>query len=82
MLYRRRLELDIEETRPDLDILRHAAKELKAATRFKHVLKVHIYFPTLVTVGLTSRCRLSLPSATRSTGRISVEMHEASTSTL
>lgn len=39
MLYRRRLELDIEETRPELDIVRHAMKELKASSRFRQVLK-------------------------------------------
>ncbi|KAL5507835.1 hypothetical protein ACEPAH_5453 [Sanghuangporus vaninii] len=39
MLYRRKLELDIEETRPELDIVRHATKELKSSTRFKQVLK-------------------------------------------
>ncbi|THH12248.1 hypothetical protein EW145_g96 [Phellinidium pouzarii] len=39
MLYRRKLELDIEETRPELDILRHVTKELKLSTRFKQVLK-------------------------------------------
>ena len=40
MLYRRRLELDIEETRPELDIARHAVKELKGSSRFRQVLKV------------------------------------------
>ena len=39
MLYRRRLELDIEEVRPELDILRQATKELKTSDRFKQVLK-------------------------------------------
>ena len=33
-------ELDIEETRPELDIVRHAMKELKASSRFRQVLKV------------------------------------------
>ncbi|KAL5527808.1 hypothetical protein ACEPAG_6609 [Sanghuangporus baumii] len=40
MLYRRKLELDIEETRPELDIVRHATKELKSSSRFKQVLKI------------------------------------------
>ncbi|KAL5487624.1 hypothetical protein ACEPAI_5732 [Sanghuangporus weigelae] len=45
MLYRRKLELDIEETRPELDIVRHATKELKSSNRFKQVLK------TVLTIG-------------------------------
>ncbi|EJD01599.1 FH2-domain-containing protein [Fomitiporia mediterranea MF3/22] len=45
MLYRRKLEIDIEETRPELDIVRQATKELRASTRFKQVLK------TVLTVG-------------------------------
>lgn len=41
MLYRRNLELDIEEIRPELDIIRQASKELRGSTRFKRVLKVY-----------------------------------------
>jgi hypothetical protein len=40
MLYRRRLELDVEEIRPELDILHSASRELKASQRFKRVLQV------------------------------------------
>lgn len=32
--------MDIEETRPELDIVRHATKELRVSDRFKQVLKV------------------------------------------
>ncbi|TFY71361.1 hypothetical protein EVG20_g1662 [Dentipellis fragilis] len=39
MIYRRRLELDIEELRPELDIVRNAARELKSSLRFKRVLQ-------------------------------------------
>ena len=44
MLYRRRLELEIEEVRPELDIVRSATKELKVSDRFKQVLKVCILY--------------------------------------
>ena len=40
MVYRRRLELDVEEIRPELDILHSASQELKASQRFKRVLEV------------------------------------------
>jgi hypothetical protein len=40
MIYRRRLELDVEEIRPDLDILHGASQELKTSQRFRHVLQV------------------------------------------
>jgi diaphanous 1 len=40
MIYRRRLELDIEEIRPDLDILHSASRELKTSQRFRRVLQV------------------------------------------
>lgn len=42
MLFRRRLDMDIAEARPELDILRHAASELRASARFKKVLQVRI----------------------------------------
>ena len=38
--YRRRLELDIAEVRPDLNILRNAAHELHSSLRFKQTLQV------------------------------------------
>ncbi len=40
MIYRRKLELDVEEIRPELDILHSASRELKASQRFKRVLQV------------------------------------------
>jgi hypothetical protein len=40
MLCRRKLELDIEEIRPELDILRNASHELRTSTEFKQVLQV------------------------------------------
>lgn len=40
MIYRRRLELDVEEIRPELDILHSTSRELKASERFKRVLQV------------------------------------------
>ncbi|KZV82357.1 FH2-domain-containing protein [Exidia glandulosa HHB12029] len=39
MIYRRKFELDIEEVRPDLDVLHHAAKELRASMLFKQLLQ-------------------------------------------
>jgi diaphanous 1 len=40
MIYRRRLELDVEEIRPELDILHSASRELKTSQKFKRVLQV------------------------------------------
>ena len=40
MVYRRKLDLEVEEIRPDLDIVREAAQELRVSTRLKQVLKV------------------------------------------
>lgn len=42
MLYRRRLEIDMEEIRPELDIVHRATKELRVSTRFKLVLQVSV----------------------------------------
>lgn len=39
MIYRRKLELEIEEIRPDLKIIHDACKELRASTRFKLTLR-------------------------------------------
>ncbi|GAA5859773.1 hypothetical protein JCM1840_006447 [Sporobolomyces johnsonii] len=39
MLYRRRLEIDMEELKPDLTILRAAADELKQSAKFKKLLQ-------------------------------------------
>lgn len=40
MQYRRRLELEIEEIRPDLNILRNASRELRSSLKFKQILQV------------------------------------------
>ena len=40
MLYRRKLELDVEEIRPELNIVHMAAKELRSSARFRRVLQV------------------------------------------
>ncbi|KAF8351690.1 hypothetical protein F5887DRAFT_938683 [Amanita rubescens] len=39
MIYRRKLELDIEELRPELDHLKIACRELRTSPRFKKVLQ-------------------------------------------
>ena len=40
MLYRRKLELDIEEMRPELNILRNASREVRSSAKFKKLLQV------------------------------------------
>ncbi|KIY49480.1 hypothetical protein FISHEDRAFT_65448 [Fistulina hepatica ATCC 64428] len=40
MIYRRKSELDLEEIRPDLKILRDASQELRSSARLKQVLSV------------------------------------------
>jgi hypothetical protein len=40
MMTRRRFEMDLEELRPELSILRNAADEVKASSKLKAVLKV------------------------------------------
>lgn len=42
MQYRRKLDLDIEEIRPDLNILRNASHELRSSSKFKQILQVRI----------------------------------------
>lgn len=39
MIYRRKLELEIEEIRPELNILRNASREVRESAAFKHVLQ-------------------------------------------
>ncbi|KAH7922962.1 FH2-domain-containing protein [Leucogyrophana mollusca] len=39
MVYRQKLELDIEEIRPDLQAIREACKELRTSVRFKRTLR-------------------------------------------
>lgn len=43
MLYRRKLELDIEEIRPELNIVRNASQELRSSKKFKQVLQVRLF---------------------------------------
>lgn len=40
MITRRRFEMDLEEIRPELSILRNAADEIRQSLKFKQVLKV------------------------------------------
>jgi len=40
MFYRRKLDLDIEEIRPELGILRNASQELRSSTKFRKILQV------------------------------------------
>ncbi|KAJ3522423.1 hypothetical protein NMY22_g11895 [Coprinellus aureogranulatus] len=40
MIYRRKVDLELEGLRPDLNTLRNASKELRASERFKVVLRV------------------------------------------
>jgi diaphanous 1 len=42
MLYRRKLELEIAEVKPDLDMVRNAGAELKTSPKLKQVLSVLI----------------------------------------
>jgi len=42
MLYRRKLELEIAEVKPDLDMVRNASAELKTSPKLKQVLSVLI----------------------------------------
>lgn len=40
MLFRRRVELDLQETTPDLEKLSSATQELRSSARFKKVLQI------------------------------------------
>lgn len=42
MIYRQKLELEIEEIRPDLKTVHDACKELRASARFKSTLQVRV----------------------------------------
>ena len=44
MLYRRKLDLEIEEIRPELNILRNASQELRNSSKFKQILQVYRIF--------------------------------------
>ena len=39
MIYRRKLDLEIEEIRPELNILRNASREVRSSSKFKQVLR-------------------------------------------
>lgn len=39
MVYRRKLDLDIAEIRPELDILRSASRELRTSPSFRQILQ-------------------------------------------
>ncbi len=60
MLYRRKLELEIEEIRPELNITRNASQELRSSVRFQRVLQARL---NTWTNGLVTYCvsRLFLP---------------------
>ena len=59
MLYRRKLELEVEEIRPDMQTVRDACKDLRGSERFKTILQVR-YAP-LWRISAYSVKRLSLP---------------------
>jgi hypothetical protein len=40
MLYRRKLDLDISEIRPELNTVWNASRELRSSTKFKQILQV------------------------------------------
>lgn len=42
MQYRRKLEIEIEEVRPELNIVRNASHELRGSVKFKQVLQVSV----------------------------------------
>ena len=78
MLFRRKLELEIEEIRPELNITRNASQELRASLRFKAVLQV-IQAPTpICLIVYLNFYRLSLQLVTPSMGRLSGVAREAS----
>ena len=59
MLYRRKLDLDIAELRPELNTLRSACHELRSSNKFKHVLQVEDLISYLVVeIDLTCQRRL------------------------
>jgi hypothetical protein len=73
MLYRQKLELDIEEIRPDLNIVRNASHELRSSQKFKQVLQVRPLFPTLPACANILLLRVSSPLEMLSTARVSEE---------
>jgi diaphanous 1 len=59
MLYRRKLELEVEEIRPDMQTIRDACKDLRSSQRFKMVLQVG-YSPSSLDDNAYRLIRLSL----------------------
>ena len=46
MLYRRKLELEVEEIRPDMQTIRDACRDLRCSEKFKVVLQVRWFLPS------------------------------------
>ena len=61
MLYRRKLELEVEEIRPDMQIIRDASKDLRSSERFKVVLQVRRSASSTTGQNVDFFKRLSLP---------------------
>ena len=61
MLYRRKLELEVEEIRPDMQIIRDASKDLRSSERFKVVLQVRRSTSSTTGQNADFYKRLSLP---------------------
>ena len=61
MLYRRKLELEVEEIRPDMQIIRDASKDLRSSERFKVVLQVRRSTSSTTGQNVEFFKRLSLP---------------------
>ena len=61
MLYRRKLELEVEEIRPDMQIIRDASKDLRSSERFKVVLQVRRSTSSTTGQNVDFFKRLSLP---------------------
>lgn len=74
MQFRRRLDLDIEEVRPDLDILRNASRELRSSSKFKQTLQVRRHKLSWITTNIISRLFCSL--AIRWMARVSEAEHK------
>lgn len=64
MLYRRKLDMDMEETRPELNILRNACTELRTSAKFKQVLQVRVITFSVETGIELEILRLYLPWGT------------------
>ena len=47
MVYRRKLEVEVEEVRPELNMVRNASHQLRESSRFRRVLQVSVHSSTL-----------------------------------